>query len=259
MRIIDTHSHLFGEEFDNDLPDVVARAKEAGVEKIFLPNINDESIPRMLELCRDYPGFFYPMLGLHPTDLTSDYLTTLDGMERMLRSCHPFIGIGEVGLDYYWDRTLYNEQQEAFDRQINWAVKYELPLMIHSRSAHTELVNILEPYKGKKLSGVFHSFCGNAEEASQLLGFDGFMLGINGVLTFKKSTLPEALAGVPLERIVLETDSPYLAPVPFRGKRNESAYIVRTLEKLADIYRLPVETVAEQTFQNALRVFVNVK
>lgn len=155
MRIIDTHSHLFGEEFDNDLPDVVARAKEAGVEKIFLPNINDESIPRMLELCRDYPGFFYPMLGLHPTDLTSDYLTTLDGMEHMLRSCHPFIGIGEVGLDYYWDRTLYNEQQEAFDRQINWAVKYELPLMIHSRSAHTELVNILEPYKGKNSPGCF--------------------------------------------------------------------------------------------------------
>lgn len=259
MRIIDTHSHLFCEEFESDLAEVVVRAKEAGLEKIFLPNINDESIPQMLRLSRGYPGFFYPMIGLHPTDLTSDYLTVLDKMERMLSDGHPFIGIGEVGLDYYWDKTLYDEQQDAFDRQINWAVKYQLPLMIHSRAAQTELVNILEPYKGKNLSGVFHSFCGTPEEARQLLDFDGFMLGINGVLTFKKSTLPETLSCIPLERIVLETDSPYLAPVPFRGKRNESAYIVRTLEKVADVYKVPVETVAEQTYQNALKVFTKAK
>ena len=259
MRIIDTHSHLFCEEFESDLKEVVERAKNAGVEKIFLPNIDEKSVASMLSLCRDYPGFFYPMIGLHPTDLTSDYLTVLDEMEGMLSPGHPFIGIGEVGLDYYWDRTFYEEQKIAFDRQINWALKYDLPLMIHARSAQKELVNILEPYKAEKLRGVFHSFCGTREEAEELLAFEGFMLGVNGVLTFKKSTLPDTLQHVPLERIVIETDSPYLAPVPYRGKRNESAYIVKTLERLAEVYALPLEKVAEQTYQNALKVFTRVK
>ncbi len=255
MKIIDTHSHLYGDEFKDDLEDVVQRAREAGVEKILLPNINEDSIEAMMDLCRRYPGYFYPMLGLHPTDLTPDYKQVLDRMERMLVAGHPFVAIGEVGLDYYWDRTYYDEQKEVFDRQVQWALKFGLPLMIHSRSAQKELLEVLSPYREKGLTGVFHSFGGSVDEAMELLAFEGFKLGINGVLTFKKTQLPDVLKQIPLERLVLETDSPYLAPVPFRGKRNESAYIVHTLRKMAEIYDCDPEKVALQTFTNALEVF----
>lgn len=255
IRIIDTHAHLYGEEFEEDIDGVVLRARERGVEKIFLPNINETTVDAMLGLCRRWEDFFYPMLGLHPTDLDESYMQTLDRMEALLEAPHPYIGIGEVGLDYYWDRTYYNEQQMAFDRQICWAVSYGLPLMIHSRSAHKELVELLSPYKNKGVGGVFHSFGGTAEEAEELLSFDKFMLGINGTLTFKKSGLQDVLRQIPLERVVLETDSPYLAPVPHRGKRNESAYVYHTLERMAEVYNLPVETVAVQTYDNALKTF----
>lgn len=153
MKIIDTHSHLYGDEFKDDLEDVVQRAREAGVEKILLPNINEDSIEAMMDLCRRYPGYFYPMLGLHPTDLTPDYKQVLDRMERMLVAGHPFVAIGEVGLDYYWDRTYYDEQKEVFDRQVQWALKFGLPLMIHSRSAQKELLEVLSPYREKGLTG----------------------------------------------------------------------------------------------------------
>lgn len=259
MKIIDTHSHLYGEEFRDDLEDVVKRAKDAQLDKILLPNINEATIPDMLSLCQNYPGFFYPMLGLHPTDLTPDYMQVLDRMENLLSEAHPFVGIGEVGLDYYWDRTYYEEQKEAFDRQIQWALTYDLPLMIHSRSAQKELLEVMEPYRGKGLTGIFHSFCGTAEEAAELLRYEGFKLGINGVLTFKKSTLPDVLQHIPLENLVLETDSPYLTPVPYRGKRNESAYIVYTLQKMAEIYHCTPDIIAEQTFKNALQVFKKVR
>lgn len=237
------------------MEDVVSRARECGLEKIFLPNINESTIGAMLQLCDRWPGFFYPMLGLHPTDLDEGYMQTLDRMERLLKSPNLYIGIGEVGLDYYWERTYYEEQKIAFVRQVEWALAYDLPLMIHSRSAHKELVELLSPYKDKGLCGVFHSFGGTADEAEELLSFDRFMLGINGVLTFKKSHLPEVLRMIPLERVVLETDSPYLTPVPRRGQRNESAYVCHTLQKMAEVYGLPVETVAEQTRRNSLKTF----
>lgn len=253
--IIDTHAHLYGEEFQNDIEDVVGRARECGVEKIFLPNINESTVDRMCRLCNRWPGFFYPMMGLHPTDLDENYMQTLDRMEERLKGPHIYIGIGEVGLDYYWERTYYEEQKTAFVRQVEWALAYGLPLMIHSRSAQKELVELLSPYKGKGLRGVFHSFGGTADEAEELLSFDHFMLGINGVLTFKKSGLPDVLGMIPLERVVLETDSPYLTPVPYRGRRNESAYICHTLRKMAEVYGLPVETVAGQTRKNALETF----
>lgn len=253
--IIDTHAHLYGEEFGEDLPGVVDRARGCGIDKVFLPNIAEATVEPMLELCRRWPGFFYPMLGLHPTDVNEGYVQTLDRMERLLDVSHTYIGIGEVGLDYYWDRTFYTEQQDAFVRQVEWAVAGSLPLMIHARSAHRELVDLLRPYREKGISGVFHSFGGTVEEAEELLAFDRFMLGINGVLTFKKSSLPEVLRHVPLSRVVLETDSPYLAPVPFRGRRNESAYVCHTLQKLAEVYGLPAEEVAEQTRSNALKTF----
>lgn len=254
MRVIDTHAHLYDEAFREDVAEVVARAKGIGVEKVFLPNIDETSWPGMLRLCASWQGIFYPMCGLHPTEVRADYAEVLDRMEARRKDA-AFIGIGEVGLDLYWDRTFEREQKDAFVRQVEWAKDWHLPLMIHSRSAHAELVDLLSPYCSKGLTGVFHCFSGTVEEARDLLAFDGFMLGINGVLTFKKSALPEVLRQVPLARVVVETDAPYLAPVPFRGKRNESAYLYNILGVLAEVYGLPVEAVAEKTAENALKTF----
>lgn len=196
------------------------------------------------------------MLGLHPTEVTAGYSEILKMMEqRLSTSGRTFIGIGEVGLDYYWDRTYYLEQQDAFVAQVNWAMQYGLPLMIHSRSAQRELVDILLPYRSKQIRGVFHSFGGSRDDAEELLSFDHFMIGINGVLTFKKATLQEVLNDIPLERVVLETDAPYLAPVPCRGRRNESSLIYHTLVKMAEVYGLPVDEVAQKTYENAMKVF----
>lgn len=268
MTIIDTHSHIYGEEFREDIFEVVTRAKEAGVNKIFLPNINAASISPMLELCRAYPGFCYPTIGLHPEDIADDWREVLAEMETRIKDTnHPFIGVGEVGLDYYWSRELYEEQQEAFAIQIDWALEYNLPLIIHTRDAHREMVEIIKSKSpnnkslnskssNSKLTGVFHCFSGREEEARELLDFPDFMLGIGGVVTFKKSKLPEVLRStVPLNRIVVETDSPYMAPVPYRGKRNESAYVKAVVEKLAEIYGVSVSEVAEITSNNALKTF----
>lgn len=263
MTFIDTHSHLYDEQYDADRDDVVRRAFEIGASKIFLPNINATTIEPMLHLSNAYPGRLYPMIGLHPEDLGTTWRQTLLFMERQLQiSNHPFIAVGEVGLDYYWDRSLFVEQQEAFAVQVGWAMRYNLPLMIHSREAHRELVNVLHGQIEEcrtlnyHLSGVFHCFNGTVDEALELLAFDDFMLGIGGVVTFKKSLLPEVLRQVvPLERIVVETDSPYLAPSPHRGKRNETSYIIEVLRKLAEIYVLDIEEVAAITTENALKTF----
>lgn len=256
----DTHSHIYGPEFAEDIEEVIARAKAAGVERILLPNINADSIEPMLTLCRQYPSFLYPMMGLHPTDLTSDYQQVLDQMEqRLVEADHPYVAVGEVGLDFYWDKSFYAEQQEAFRRQVEWAIAYQLPLMIHSRAAHRELVDILNEYRGRELTGVFHCFGGSLEEARELLSFEGFVLGIGGVVTYKKSTLSEVLTHVPLERIVLETDAPYLAPVPHRGKRNESSFLAETLRKVADIYQMEPREVEKYTNDTVKRIFMRVK
>lgn len=255
MRLIDTHAHLYVEDFDADIDAVVMRAQINGVEKVFLPNINAESIAPMHQLCDRFPTLFYPMMGLHPTDVSANYSEVLDDMERLFTDSHPYIAVGEVGLDYYWDRTFYEEQKLAFSRQITWAVVHNLPLMIHSRSAHEELVEVLKNTKGGGHTGVFHCFSGSRDEAEELLGFDGYMLGIGGVLTYKKSTLPEVIQEVPLERIVVETDAPYLSPMPHRGKRNESGHLVHVVETLSRIYDKPAMEVAEVIYANALKVF----
>ncbi len=259
MRLIDTHAHLYTEEFASDADEVVRRALQAGVSKMFLPNIDAASIGPMLALAARHPGVLYPMLGLHPTELTPDYPLVLDEMERRLNAPDsPYIGVGEVGLDYYWSREYYAEQQEVFDRQLGWAARLGLPVMIHARSAHKELVQCMKARCRAglpRLTGVFHCFGGTRDEAEELLAFDGFALGIGGVLTYKKSTLPEVLAGVPPERIVLETDSPYLAPVPHRGKRNESAHVRHVLQALATLYRRSEEEMAQITTETALRLF----
>ena len=302
--MIDTHSHLDGPEFAEDLEQTLLRAKAAGVEKIFVPGICWADTPRLLEICNTHAGLLYPMVGLHPENIMDeDYHEVLEKMERLIAesvaetegmniasaetegmniasaetegmnaalaetegmpyACKkhiakaPIIGIGEVGLDQYWDDTHKSEQMEVLESQLQWAEKYRLPLMIHSRNAHAELMEIMERHRSSNLTGVFHCFTGTPDEARDLLSFPGFMLGIGGVVTFKKSTLRETIKeAVPLSRIVLETDSPYMAPVPNRGKRNESAYVKNVAEMLADVFGLDLHTIVLHTTENALKVF----
>lgn len=257
MYFIDTHAHLDGHEFDDDRDDVIARAKAAGVGKVFIPAIDLPSVDTVLATCSRYPGYAYPMIGLHPEEVKADWSTVLEQMHRRLEQPgHPFIAIGEVGLDYYWSREFEHEQLEAFERQVQWSIEYRLPLMIHCRKGQNEMVNMMRRYKNELPGGVFHCFTGNEKEAAELLQFDNFVLGIGGVLTFKKSHLPETLpAAVPLGRIVLETDSPYMAPVPMRGKRNESAYTLHVLKRLAECYGVTEQEVADTTTANVYRVF----
>lgn len=253
--LIDSHSHLFLEEFSEDLPLVIARARAAGVSHIFMPNIDSMTIGPLLSVCDTYKEYCFPMIGLHPTSVNADYEKELAVVGDYLKQANKFVAVGEIGLDLYWDKTWLNEQLIAFERQLEWALEYKLPVVIHSREAFEYIYKVLMPYKNTSLSGIFHSFTGTAEEAARLMEFEGFKIGINGVVTFKKSSLPEVLKEIPLDRIVLETDSPYLAPVPNRGKRNESAYLKDTLVKVAEIYGQPVEKVAGITSENALNVF----
>lgn len=256
MNYIDTHIHLDGHEFDEDRDEVVNRAKAAGVTKMFVPAIDLSSVDSVLAVCRRYPGFTYPMIGLHPEEVKADWPDVLRQMRvRLDDSRHPFIAIGEVGLDYYWSREFENEQLMAFEEQVRWSVETRLPLMIHCRKAQNEMVRLLRKYEKELPGGVFHCFTGNDKEAAELLSFDGFVLGVGGVLTFKKSHLPEVLPAIPPERIVLETDAPYMAPVPMRGKRNESAYIRHVISRMAECYGMSEEEVAEVTNENVRRVF----
>lgn len=250
--MIDTHSHIYGPEFDDDRAEVLQRARLAGVDKVLLPNINEESIARMLQVAEEYPDMCYPMMGLHPEDVKEDWAQVLDRMEMQLDG---MIAVGEVGLDFYWDTTFRKEQIEAFDRQICWAVERNLPLVIHMRKAEQELLEVMEHHKSDGLRGVFHCFGGSKETASRMLKHEGFVLGIGGVVTFKNSRLAETLRHVPLDRIVLETDAPYLAPVPYRGKRNEPSYVAHVARFLSDIYNVSEEEVNDVTNLAVKRVF----
>ncbi len=256
IRFIDTHIHLDGEEFDADRDAVVERAKAAGACKLFVPAIDQNSVDTVLDTCARYPGYAFPMIGLHPEEVRADWKETVDKLfASKANSELDFIAVGEVGLDFYWSREFEKEQLEAFEEQVKWAIEFKKPLMIHCRKAQNEMVAILRRYEKDLHGGVFHCFTGNAHEAEELLRFDGFALGIGGVLTFKKSNLPETLKSVPLSRIVLETDAPYMAPVPYRGKRNESSFVPNIIEKLAECYGVTPEEVAEQTTVNAERIF----
>lgn len=269
MKIVDTHTHLDGEEFDEDRSEVIMRAKEAGVGMVFLPAIDVKTSEAVLKLSHEYPGYAYPMVGLHPEEVKADWkerlkkieaildahLTAVDGLNG-IKYKSDYIAIGEIGLDFYWSREFENEQLEAFEKQVEWSCETGLPLMIHCRKAQNEMLHILRKWKDKLPGGVFHCFTGNQQEAKELLEYDNFVLGIGGVSTFKSSHLREDLpAAVPLERIVLETDSPYMAPVPYRGKRNESAFVVQVMKTLATAYGVSEEEVAKVTNQNVERVF----
>lgn len=269
MKIVDTHTHLDGEEFDEDRAEVIIRAKEAGVGMVFLPAIDVKTSEAVLKLSHEYPGYAYPMIGLHPEEVKADWkeqlkkieaildahLTAVDGLNG-IKYKSDYIAIGEIGLDFYWSREFEKEQLETFEKQVEWACETGLPLMIHCRKAQNEMLHILRKWKNKLPGGVFHCFTGNQQEAKELLEYDNFVLGIGGVSTFKSSHLREDLpAAVPLERIVLETDSPYMAPVPYRGKRNESAFVVQVMKTLATAYGVSEEEVAKVTNQNVERVF----
>jgi TatD DNase family protein len=253
---------LDGEEFKDDLDAVVQRAREAGCMKVFVPAIDLSSCRTVMDVCNRFPNYAYPMVGLHPEEVKADWKEVLSALFSLLPppssllSPHKYIAIGEVGLDFYWSREFEKEQLEAFEEQVRWSVEMRLPLMIHCRKAQNEMVSILKRYAKDLPGGVFHCFTGNEIEARQLLEFENFVLGIGGVFTFKKSHLPEVLpAVVPLDRIVLETDAPYMAPVPMRGNRNEPAFIRHIITKMAEAYGVSEETICEKTNSNVAHLF----
>jgi len=252
--LIDTHSHIYSEEFDADRAEVIQRAKSVGVEHIILPNVDSETLPRMLALEAEYPGYCYSAIGLHPTSVKENYLEELALVKSELKRRN-WIAIGEIGIDLYWDKTFLAEQIKAFQQQLDWALEYKLPGIIHVRDSFRETMNALEPFRNKGLAGVFHSFTGTLEEAQEIIAFGGFKLGINGIVTFKNSGLAAVVENIDLKHILLETDSPYLTPAPYRGKRNESAYTQLVANKLAEVYHCSPELIDEQTTLNAKSLF----
>ena len=253
MNIIDTHTHLYLKQFKEDIDDVIARAKESGVQKFIFPAIDSSHFDSMHNLKNKYPDEIYLMSGLHPTDVKENYKDELDFVVNTLKT-NNYVAIGEIGIDLYWDKSFLKQQQDAFKFQIRLAIKHDLPIVIHCREAFNEIFEILDKENCDKLRGVFHCFTGTLEEAQRAIDL-GFVLGIGGVVTFKNGVIDKFLHKIDLKNIVLETDSPYLAPVPFRGKRNESSYIIYVLEKLSEIYGISKEKIAEITSKNAEKVF----
>jgi len=253
VKIIDTHTHLYSNQFKLDVDDVIAKAKENGVKKFIFPAIDSSHYDSMHALKKKYSDDIFLMSGLHPTDVKENYKDELDFVVNSLKS-HNYVAIGEIGIDLYWDKTYLKEQQDAFRFQIKLAVKNDLPIVIHCRESFDEIFEILEEENCDKLRGVFHCFTGNIDQANKAIGL-GFLLGIGGVVTFKNGGIDKFINQIDLKHIVLETDSPYLAPVPFRGKRNESSYIIYVIEKLSELYQLPKEEIASITTNNAEKMF----
>ncbi len=251
--LIDTHTHLYLDKFSEDRGEVIERAKNEGVQKFFLPNIDSESIDDMLKLEANYKDEFYAMMGLHPCSVKENFKSELAIVKEWLDK-RSFCAIGEIGIDLYWDKTFLKEQVKAFEQQIDWAIELDVPIVIHSRESTKEVIEVLENCKHDKLRGIFHCFGGSIEEAEKIIE-QGFYLGIGGVLTFKKAGLDKTMEHIALDHVVLETDAPFLAPSPFRGKRNESAYVKLVAEKLAAIKEIPFEEVAKITSSNALKIF----
>lgn len=258
MKFIDTHTHLFSEQFEEDRKYIVQKAIDAGVEKMLLPNIDLESIKAMHLLSEAFPKNCYPMMGLHPCSVTQNWEKELEVIKNHLDT-RGYCAVGEIGIDLYWDQSTLPYQKEAFSQQIKWAKEFELPIVIHVRDAFSETFEVVDQLNDEGLTGVFHCFTGTVEQAGHILNYGGFKLGIGGVLTFKNSGVDKVIEQIGLEHLVLETDSPYLAPVPYRGKRNESSYIPLIAEKLADIKGVSIEKVAEITSKNALELFPGIR
>lgn len=254
---IDTHAHLYVEQFDEDRDEMVQRAINSGVSKLFLPNIDIASIPKMEQMVKDYPGVCYSMIGIHPCDVVQDWEKQLQEMKSYYKKGH-HIAIGEIGIDLYWDKSLQIEQTEAFRAQIQWAKEEKLPIVIHARDSFDEIFEVVDQENDEHLFGVFHCFTGTEEQARKIINYGGFKMGIGGVVTFKNSGVDKAIQNIDLSHFILETDAPYLAPAPYRGKRNESAYIPLIAKKLSDIYAVSEEEIGRITTQNALNLF-NIK
>ena len=254
IQLIDTHSHLYDEAFDEDIDIVINNALEKGVAKIILPAIDSSTIERQKKLSASYPDIFYQMIGVHPTSIKEDYRKELDVVyNEISTNADSYLAIGEIGLDYYWDTTFAHEQQTALITQIEWANKYQKPVALHVRNAYTEMFEVLEKHSVDR-RGVLHCFSGTLSDAKKAVDM-GYMLGIGGVVTFKKNELAKIVAELPLQNILLETDAPYLAPTPYRGKRNESAYVLNVAQMVAEIKNTSLEQVAETTLQNAIELF----
>ncbi|MFN4299244.1 MAG: TatD family hydrolase [Thermaurantimonas sp.] len=255
MKIVDTHTHIYLEDFDADFDQILQRAIDAGVERMLLPNIEISTWPALQKAVERYPSHLFPMIGLHPSSVKEDFRKQLTQLNKYLNDYQDdVVAIGETGIDLYWDVSTLDLQIQSFDQHIQWALEFNLPIVIHSRNAFQAIFDALEPYRGRGLKGVFHCFTGTLEESQWIVDF-GFHLGIGGVLTYKKSDLPEILPHVPKERIVLETDAPYLSPVPFRGKRNEPSYILYILAKLAEVWKTTPGDAAEITYKNSKNLF----
>jgi TatD DNase family protein len=253
MEFIDSHTHLYAEEFNNDRLSVIEEAISKGIKKMILPNIDAETIPQMMATVQVFPENCFPALGLHPTSVKQDYKKQLDAIFHLLPQIN-CVGIGEIGIDLYWDKTYLEQQIDAFKTQIIKAQELNLPVIIHCRESFDVIMEALNAIPGPLPTGIFHSFTGSAEQAQKIIDLN-FLIGINGVITYKNSKLDEVITNIPLENIVLETDSPYLTPVPFRGKRNNSSYLIYIAQKIADVKKVPIEQVASITTQNTENTF----
>ncbi len=251
--LIDTHSHIYSEDFVNDIDEVIQRAYDNDIKKIVMPNIDSGSVKRLFDLSESYPHLCFPLLGLHPTSVSEDYNEELQAVEYWMDKRN-FYGIGEIGIDLYWDRTYLKQQQDAFRYQVQLAKSKELPIVIHVRNSFNEVYEIVKEEQDGQLKGIFHCFTGNKQEAQKVVDI-GFKLGVGGVVTFKNSNLGEVLQSIDIKNIVLETDAPYLSPVPKRGSRNETAYLVYVAQKVAEVYNISVDEVAEITTFNARNLF----
>ena len=253
MTMIDTHTHLYLEEFKADIEDVLEKAAAEGVKQFYLPNVDSTSIADLLNLADQYPGRCIPMMGLHPCYVKENVAEELQLVKGWLQK-RPFAAVGEIGLDYYWDTTFVPQQKEAFRQQINWALECNLPIVIHSRESMQDCIDLVGEHQNGKLRGIFHCFGGSLEEAKQIMDL-GFLMGIGGVVTYKKSGLTDVLPHIPIQYLVLETDAPYLSPVPYRGKRNEPSYLKFIAEKMAELMQTTAEEIAAQTTANAQKLF----
>lgn len=254
MILTDTHTHLYSKEFDADRTALIEKAIGAGVSRFFMPNVDSESIAGMYEVEKQFPDHCFAMMGLHPCSVNEDYPKELQVVEHWL-SKRKFTAIGEIGIDLYWDKTFFVQQQDAFRRQIQLAKKYNLPYVIHSRNSFNEVMEIVNEFKNENIKAIFHCFSGNVEQAEQVIAAGNFKLGIGGVVTFKNSGLDKVVKAIDLKHLVLETDAPYLAPVPHRGKRNEPDYLLLIAKKIAEIKNISVEEVAAVTTENSREVF----
>lgn len=254
MELVDTHTHIYVDAFDVDREEMIRRAEEAGVVAAILPNIDVDSIEPLHRVCDELPGFAFPMMGLHPTSVDKNYVSQLNVIEKTL-SKGTYYGVGEIGIDLYWDRTFLKEQKIVFEEQLKWSIDLGLPVSIHTREAFAEVFDSIYKVGPGHLKGVFHCFTGTCEDLEEVRRLAGFKIGINGVVTFKKSILPDIIKEASPEMLLMETDAPYLSPTPYRGKRNELSYLCETAKKTAEIFGMTVDEVADLTKKNALELF----